>query len=148
LSTVTQTYTGSTTGATSDGQPVYFDTSVSAVGVTLSGTTGLNVTSTGDFLFSVAAVVDQTTGTNISYEFWFLKNGALINNTNTRVTNDTATSEQMILVSLSIDLNAGDTVAFRWYCTSSAGTLKSTAAVGAVRPLCTSVKVAVNKISD
>jgi hypothetical protein len=148
-STVTQTYTGSTTTGTSDGQFVYFDLQIDAdSGVSLSGSTGINVSSRGDYLFTVSAILDQTSGTNVAYEMWFLLNGALVTDSNTRIQNATSTNEQVLSVPIVLDLVKGDTVQLRWFCDNANGTIKSTAAVGAVRPRIPSIIVAVIKVSE
>lgn len=145
-------YSGSTTTATSTGYPVLFDTSVDAdSGITLlTGTgyqvSGFTVTSSGDYLVTVSAIIDQTTGTNASYEIWFQKNNVDITASNTRVTNDTATAEQVLSVPFIIDLLAGDKFGFKWYCTTSSGYLKYTAA--GTRPAVPSIIITVNKISE
>lgn len=149
LSTVTQPYTGSTTTGTSNGQPVYFDSAIDAEsGINFSGTTGFNLTSSGDYLCNLSAILDQTSGTNVSYEIWFTLNGAMVTDSNTRVTNATATVEQVLAVPVILDIVAGDTIGLRWYCTSANGTIKATTAVGAVRPRTPSIIVSINKISE
>ena len=122
LSTQTQTYSGSTTG-----QTITFTDAVDAEsGMSLSGSTKMVVTSTGDYQFITSIIIDQGSGTNETYEIWFRKNGVDVALSNTRTVNATATTEQVISVPMILDLVANDYVELRWFCTTATGTLKST----------------------
>lgn len=147
ISTETQTFTGSTVSASSSGQTITFSNSIDAIsGVILSGITKIVVTSSGDYSFIPSAIVDQGNGTNEIYELWFQKNGVDIPNSNTRVVNTTAATEQLITLQFIIDMVAGDYIELKWYCTTSTGTLKATAAGS--RPLVPSIILSVLKVSE
>lgn len=143
----TQTFTGSTTSATSSGQTVTYSNTYDAdSGVVLSGITKVVVTSSGDYSFIPSVIVDQGIGTNEIYELWFQKNGVDVPDSNTRVVNINATSEQLIMVQFILDLRANDYVEMKWYCTTATGTFKSTAAGS--RPAVPSVVLSVVKVSE
>ena len=143
----TQTFTGSTTSATSSGQTITFTNTVDATsGVILSGITKIVVTSSGDYSFLPSIIVDQGAGTNEVYEMWFQKNGVDIPDSNTRVVNATATTEQLIVLQFIVDLLANQYVELKWYCTTATGTFKSTAAGS--RPAVPSVILTVLKVSE
>jgi len=149
LSTVTQTYTGSTTTATSTGQTVYFTTAIDASsGISLVDGYKFVVSSSGDYQIVFSTIIDQSSGNNVSYELWFLKNGALVSNSNTRTVNANATSEQVMCASFIIDLVTNDNVSLCWFADGAGGTLKAVAAVGSIRPATPSIIVTVVKISE
>lgn len=148
MSSVTQNYTGSTTAGSSTGQFIYLNLNTDLFGVSLSGTTGILVSSRGDYMFNVSAIFSQTTGSDIVYGLWFLKNGALLVDSNTRMVIHNADSDAILPVSLIVDLLKGDVVQMKWYCSSTNGQLLSTAAVGAVRPRTPGIIVGVVKVSE
>lgn len=143
----TQTYTGSTTTATSSGQTITFTTALDAdSGVILSGITKVVVSSNGDYSFIPSAIVDQGVGSNEIYELWFQKNGKDIPDSNNRIVNPNATTEQMLTLQFIIDMVSGDYIELKWYCTTGTGTLKATAAGS--RPAVPSIILSVVKISE
>lgn len=145
---LTQNYTGSTTSATSTGQLVYFDNNFDLLGISLSGQTGILVSSRGNYMFNVSAIFSQTSTTGVGYQLWFSKNGTLIPDSNTRMTIQNATVEQIMSVPFIIGLVKGDVIEIRWYCSSANGQLVATAAVGAVRPRTPGIIVGVVKVSE
>ena len=148
LSTETQTYTGSTTDATSNGQPIYFNSSNDLFGVTLSGTTGIVVSSRGDYMFNVSAIVTQSVTNGVAFEIWFLINGAIVSTSNTRIVNWNTVAETILAVQLVLHLSKGDVVQLRWYSSSANGVLQATAATGSVRPASPSIIVTATKVSE
>jgi hypothetical protein len=149
ISTVTQSYSGSTTAGSSSGQPVYFDTGIDVnSGISLVATTGVTVTSSGDYLFTISAIISQTSSNNIIYEMWFIKNGVLIDDSNTRIQNNNPATEAILAVPMILDLVAGDIVGLRWYCSSANGQILAFPATGSVRPRIPSIILSANKISE
>jgi len=144
-SSQTQNYTGSTAG-----QFVYFNQEIDAMsGISLSGSTGMNVTSRGDYLFNVSALFSQTSSTGILYDLWFRKNGVPVDDSLTRITIQTAGNAQCLAVAMVLDLVKGDTVELRWWSSSANGQLVAfNSLINPTRPNCPSIIISVTKVSE
>jgi len=144
LSTETQPYTGLTSG-----QTITFNSQVISMGISLSGTTKLVVTSNGYYKFDISAIGNQTSGSGFEYDIWFSLDGSQITNSNTKIIIANATSEVLITVPFIIYMLPNQYVELQWYCSSANGRLLATAAgTNPTRPVSPSIICSVVKISE
>lgn len=89
-------------------QVVTFDTTIAQNGITLADNSKFTLPQIGNYIFSVSAVVTNTTGGDHTASLWFRKNGTDVDNSNTYMT---VPKNQDMIFALVLDLpctTAGD----------------------------------------
>jgi hypothetical protein len=145
LSTITQNYTGLTSGQTIHYNTIYDINS----GITLTENSKINFQSPGDYLINVVAIMCQSATNNVYYNIWFQKNGIDIPNSNLRLISPIFGNEYLINNTIILDVNVNDYILLRWQSSSANGRLFATTGLtGPTRPDVASVRLMINKMSE
>ena len=143
--------TNATGAATNVAYPITFTNIDDSQGIDyLVGDSNIEPTEAGKYLIVVSAVVDSLNPAPYTIALWPRINGTNVDRSNTIVGTQSTGIETTLAVSFIFDLNAADQLSF-WYRVSNTNVyFKATAAaVGPpARPICPSVILTMNKISD